>query len=201
MTIHITIAAPSGSVSLVPIFAAIGAITAAAIAAYVALRMHRQTVLVETVTAERAQWRTDLRKETSSLASLVRAGVIKGKIAPAAFHKNRMGILLRINPAGRTTRQPVTGGHNLDRSIDMSLRMLRRAVDARPQDILAEPTSEAVLRYVEQLEDAVQELLKQEWEVSKREAVTGRLESSRKAEKETNGSISGNQGPSTGARP
>ena len=171
---HVTNTIISGS-PLLPIFGAIGAIVAAIVAARVALRMHRQTQLVQMVTAERATWRAELRNEMASLSGTIMTGLGKGEINATTFHKARVGILLRVNPAGRKEKQPIVGGHNLDKTIDACLRRLARAVAMKSEAIMIAGTRDCIRRDLEQLEHAVQELLKQEWEGSKEEAITGRL--------------------------
>ena len=173
---HITISVGGGSASAhLPVFAALGVVAAAVIAGWVALRNQRRTVLIETVTAERATWRAGLRTEMAALSASLLGSGAAGRIKAAAFHRARVGILMRINPAGRLFPQPVTGGHNLDRIIDARLRDLAMVVTSEPPVQALPVTREAMMRSLQELEYAVQQLLKQEWEVSKYEAVTGRL--------------------------
>lgn len=173
---HITISAEGGSASAyLPVFAALGVVAAAMIAGWVALRNQRRTVLTETVTAERATWRAGLRTEMSALSASLLGSGAAGGVKAAAFHRARVRILMRINPAGRLSSQPVTGGHNLDRTIDALLRDLALIVTSKPPVQALAATREAMMRSLRELEYAVQQLLKQEWEVSKREAITGRL--------------------------
>jgi hypothetical protein len=153
---------------------AVAVVVAAMIAGAVAMRNHRRTILIETVTAERAKWRSDLRRETARLSSLVHRKLDGKCVDLAAFHKTRVEILLRINPKGYEV-QPNEGGHPLDRRILMELKALSSIVAMPPAILAVEPTSACAKRSIDQLEVAVQRILKQEWEVSKDEAQTGEL--------------------------
>lgn len=174
MILHVVVSG-AGQMPWIPMLAALGVVIAAGIAAWVALRTQQKTALIETVTAERATWRTDLRNEMANLATAVLGSLDGSKTKGTAFHRARIGILLRINPAGRLYPQPITGGHNLDRVIDARLRSLAIAMNVEPRIRAGNPTRSSVVNDLAQLEHAVQELLKQEWEGSKEEATTGKL--------------------------
>lgn len=59
--------------------------------------------------------------------------------------------------------------------IDARLRDLALIVTSEPPVQALAVSREGMMRSLKELEYAVQQLLKQEWEVSKHEAVTGRL--------------------------
>lgn len=152
------------------------AILAAIVAAWTALRSHRKTRLVEHITAERAKWRAELRAEMAKLSATLHTAVSGKKMDQKSFHEARVGILLRINPVGRQKPQPPQGGHRLDLTIDQKLRALATRVS--PPLLEFEGARQDLLSDLRLLEHAVQELLKQEWEGSKDEALTGQLKRS-----------------------
>ncbi|MEY8838944.1 hypothetical protein AB9K41_07925 [Cribrihabitans sp. XS_ASV171] len=62
-----------------------------------------KTVLVQTVTAERAKWRAEMRDQTERLAAILRTHERGGpEVDWVQFDRLRTGIRLRLNPTGRT---------------------------------------------------------------------------------------------------
>lgn len=165
----------AGAAILAAILAARSAIKASAAGAdatrYAAILTSRadlaakdKAVLVSTVTAERAVWRSEVRAAAAELVAKLRSG-------GAAAEWERVSrllseIALRLNPLGRDESHEVRGCHPLDRDIHMLLEQVLQCKSTLHQcgDDLAS-----------QLERAIALLLKKEWSVSKREAVTGQL--------------------------
>ena len=126
-----------------------------------------KTVLVQTVTAERAKWRAEMRDQTERLVALLRARERGGPEADwEQVDRLRTGIRLRLNPTGRTS--PTAGGdpHDADRAV-------HHVLDAIATAGKSETAPHAAL--ANQLEEHMAVLLKGEWDKSKGEAVSGRL--------------------------
>lgn len=126
-----------------------------------------KTVLVQTVTAERAKWRAEMRDYVERLVAFLRA-YERGE-AEADWEqvdRLRTGIRLRLNPNARTP-PPMGGGiHEADRAVHQVL-----------DSITAAGKSGMALHFelADRLEEHVAVLLKGEWDKSKNEAVTGKL--------------------------
>lgn len=144
---------------------ALGAFAGVLLTGLIALRTHRKSLFVNTVTAERAAWRGDLRTLTAELVTLAHTALADPAESLADLHERRVGIRLRVNPRGGAE-------HPLDQAIMDCLAAL--PILLRPASGPADAA--AVLAQLEILEAAVQSLLKQEWDKSKREARTGRLQ-------------------------
>ena len=122
----------------------------------------RKSLLVGTVTNERAQWRHDLRLAVGELVEATHMALHNPSPAQfALFEKRRVAVKLRLNPSRN-------GRHLLDMHIMDGLHDLREAVRRR------ESTRASVATVA--IEKSVQQLLKQEWDKSRREAQTGELE-------------------------
>lgn len=126
-----------------------------------------KTVLVQTVTAERAKWRAEMRDQAERLVALLHAHDRGGPGGDwQQVDQLRTGIRLRLNPAGRTP-PPVGGdGHNADRAV-------HNVLDAIATAGKSETAPHAAL--AGQLEERMAVLLKGEWDKSKLEAVSGKL--------------------------
>lgn len=172
--IFATAAAPAAY--WVPLLAGVFTVVAALVAALVALSVHRRTMFIEHVTGERATWRSELRREISILSVEVHTMLAGDAPDPARFHRARVGLLMRINPDGRRTND-----HPLDRKIDTELGYLARAMAGGASVAELPSTRRCILARLTQLEYAVQELLKTEWEKSKTEAKTGRMASRKRS--------------------
>ena len=144
------------------------AFTGAILAGWMTQRTSRKTLFVNTVTTERAAWRSDLRTLTAELVTLAHAAVEKPAETLADFHERRVGIRLRVNPKGGRE-------HPLDQAIIASLAalpdLLRPASGASHRAL--------VLAELERLETSVQILLEQEGDKCKHEARTGKLQAAR----------------------
>lgn len=122
----------------------------------------RRNLFVETVTKERATWRSEMRAATLELSEAAVSSITRrDTIATAKFHRQRMAISLRLNPS-RADK------HRLDREISDALHAMELALE---RGLNVEARTQLCL-----VEALVQELLKQEWDKSKTEAKTGKIE-------------------------
>ena len=147
---------------------AAAAFAGAALAGWIALRTSRKTLFVTTVTKERAEWRRDLRIATAELVTLAHVALSNPQETLSDLHERRVSVRLRVNPRGGSA-------HPLDQAIMDSLAQLPELL--RPA-LGAAPDASEVLACLETLERNVQQLLKTEWDKSKLEARTGRLQAS-----------------------
>lgn len=137
------------------------------IAATTATDNTAKTVLVQTVTAERAKWRAEMRDHVERLVALLRTYERGGSEADwERVDRLRTGIRLRLNPNARTP--PPTGGdkHEADRAVHQVLD----AITAAGKSGMAMHAGLA-----DRLEEHMAVLLKGEWDKSKNEAVSGKL--------------------------
>ncbi|KKW92510.1 hypothetical protein [Sphingobium chungbukense] len=145
------------------------ALDVASISASAAIDTNAKTVLVQTVTAERAKWRSELREVVTELTALLRASARDEEVIWQKVDQLRSGVRLRLNPAGRGPAPTGIDKHEKDRQIHNDL-------DALDQ---AGPNSKAQHAVIaERLERHMADILKQEWDVSKVEAVKGKLKTS-----------------------
>lgn len=145
------------------------ALDVAGISAGAVIDTNARTVLVETVTAERAKWRSELREVVTELTALLGASARDESVELQKVDRLRSGVRLRLNPAGRGPAPAGGDKHPKDRQIHRDLDALDRAgPTGNPQHA----------GIAEQLERHLADLLKQEWDVSKDEAVTGKLKTS-----------------------
>ena len=151
---------------LIAEIAARGSEVVAQIAAQANQAINDKTVFVDTVTKERATWRSELRAATASLIALLRVPGAGSELGLIEVHRLRAEIVLRLNPAGRSVDHEVRDKHPHDRD-------LHRILDELWTD--SGTPREAHTELAARLERSVQELLKQEWSVSKREAITGKI--------------------------
>ena len=137
------------------------------IAAAASIDNTAKTVLVQTVTAERAKWRAEMRDQTERLAALLRAHERgEPEVDWVQFDRLRTGIRLRLNPTERTPAPASGDSHGADRAVHQALDAIAKAgkLGTSPNTELAD-----------QLEEYMAVLLKGEWDKSKREAVSGKL--------------------------
>ena len=146
--------------------AATAAAKVADIAAEVAKQTNARSVLVGTVTAERATWRSEMRDATVTLATLLRLAASHKGLVRRALYAALSEIRLRLNPSGRNADCAIRDEHPLDRDIHATLEKILN-VGARAYDEQRMLAAE--------LERLMALLLKQEWKVSKSEATTGEL--------------------------
>ena len=146
----------------VALVALLGSLVGAFLSAGVSLRTSRKTLFVNTVTSERAKWRQDLRTATGELVRHAQSALFSpNQETIAKLNESRVAIRLRLNPSSDHK-------HVFDQTILAALRKLMTHVD---------PVNKpAALTQLEIVEENVQKLLKQEWDKSKREAQSGRLE-------------------------
>ncbi|KQN14082.1 hypothetical protein [Sphingomonas sp. Leaf30] len=142
------------------------AIDVANISAGATIDTNAKTVLVQTVTAERAKWRSELREVVTELTALLRASARGETFEWQEVDRLRGGVRLRLNPKGRGAAPTGVDEHPLDRLIHADLDALGQTGPAGTgqHDGIAD-----------RLELHMADLLKQEWDVSKDEAVTGKL--------------------------
>ena len=127
-----------------------------------------KAIFVQHVTAERAVWREAMRDLVVDLTAELRRGAVS-PARPVNWRKvyvARAGIVLRLNPACREVCVR-DDRHELDRRLFMALQDL---VSARHS-----PRPEWLLK-TDAVEEAAQRLIKKEWDRSKDEARTGRLD-------------------------
>lgn len=142
------------------------ALDVAGISAGAAIETNSKTVLVQTVTAERAKWRSELREVVTELVALLHASSRGDPVDWQKVDRLRSGVRLRLNPAGREPAPTAGDRHEKDRRIHGDL-------DALASAGLTGTTAHAGI--ADDLERHMAELLKGEWDVSKDEAVTGKL--------------------------
>ena len=127
-----------------------------------------KAIFVQIVTSERAVWREAMRGLVVELTAEVR----RGAVSPAKpvnwrkVHAARAGIVLRLNPACRDVGTD-NDKHALDRALFRAVEELVSARYAPKPDWL---------KKADAVEEAAQRLIKKEWDKSKKEARTGRLE-------------------------
>lgn len=145
---------------------AAGAQVAATVAANAEIATSDKSIFVDSITSERAIWRTELRTATVNVTTALRASAKRLKVDWSTVLQGCTEITLRLNPVTRAELQPGDQKHAKDRAVYV-------AVDAvlatTPRDRGAHEGLAA------ELEKAVQSLLKQEWQVSKNEARSGLL--------------------------
>jgi len=136
------------------------ALVGVAITNYFSTRNNSKNIFIGTVTKERATWRGELRTHVASFCKEAREHYSSSKpsIAPA-LHESRVHILLRLNP------NPT---HKFDAGLIKGVGDTMQALSVRDGAAL-----EVAL---EAIEKNAQALLKQEWEKSKREARSGKVE-------------------------
>lgn len=146
------------------IIIALIAVTGVFITASIALRNNNKNLLLKTVTEERAKWRSELRNTCAEFSKLVYEQANNAN----ASHKPRITelkahIKLRTNPSSNPE-------HKLDQDI---LKDSQEIVDQLDIDIDIDKNE--IIKKLIKLESNVQQLLKQEWDKSKEEAVSGKL--------------------------
>lgn len=143
------------------------ALELAHIPALATIETNAKTVLVQTVTNERAQWRSEIREAAAELISLLRASGEGQRVDWQRVVRLQTDVRLRLNPNARGVAPASGDGHEVDRRLHAVLDgILTSTPRAR--------TGHGPLAASVEIEVAL--LLKNEWEKSKAEAVTGKLE-------------------------
>jgi hypothetical protein len=140
----------------------------AGIAYKAAVRKHSETtkdsdksIYVAAVTNERAKWREELRKSVAEFCMLS----IESSPNIQKLLQLKIGIILRLNP--RANDPAFIERHKFDHEIRESVNTIFAAAKTS--------NSQVILDQVNKLESSAQELLKQEWEKSKAEALSGKV--------------------------
>ena len=119
------------------------------------------TVLTQSVSSERAKWRSDMRILSSDLVSLLyQLKNTNDDKLQVEFQKTRVQIRLRLNP---------NDGHEYDNALLENLNYFNSFVTSN------EKSQFAFSGKVEAFESTMQLLIKQEWDKSKKEVETGNL--------------------------
>lgn len=142
------------------------AMAIAQVGANAVIDTNSKTVLVEAVTAERAEWRTEMRALTAELATLLRSAERCLPVDWGRVDRLRAELRLRLNPVGREPAPPAGDTHDLDRRLHSTL------ADVGTMVVGGQVTSTSTAA---RLEDDMADLLKAEWEKSKCEAESGIL--------------------------
>ena len=151
---------PEVSKTAAVVVGAILALIGVGITNYFSTRNSSRNLFVETVTKERATWRSELRGHVATFCKQAQENCCSsGSVIEPAMYESRAHILLRLNP------DPT---HEHDAGLIQGVENAMKAVKAQDAKSL-----DAALADVEK---CAQALLKQEWEKSKREAETGRVE-------------------------
>jgi hypothetical protein len=159
---------PPGAVAVV---GALASIVVAWIAAHVTVKntlktaeasteTNNKTLFVTAITAERAKWRHELRLATAEFVRLAHEG-LAGTAADflPKLHEHRLLIFLRVNP---------NANHKTDAAILAAVKKI--------PGLVRDGRKDKALSCLAALETSVQTLLKAEWEKSKTEAITGKLQ-------------------------
>jgi hypothetical protein len=144
------------------IIVALIAVIGVFITARVALQNNNKNLLIKTVTDERAAWRKEIRNTCAEFVKLFYEQINGSRVNnKPRINELKVHLKLRVNP--NTDHK-----NHLDKSI---IEISQELVDILDK----EHSKEDILNKLAQLENKIQELLKQEWEKSKGEALTGEL--------------------------
>lgn len=121
-----------------------------------------KSIFIAAVTNQRAKWREELRDSISSFCS----ECVKENINIAELLKAKTQIILRLNPRARD--DDGLEKHQFDHEIISCTSTIYQKISSKD--------SENIEGLIRQLQISAQELLKQEWEKSKEEAVSGIIE-------------------------
>ncbi|WP_345867897.1 hypothetical protein [Shewanella algae] len=144
------------------IIVAIIAVVGVFITARVALKNNNKSLLIKTVTDERAIWRKELREACAEFVKLTYEQMNNSSVSnKPRINELKAHLKLRVNPSSDDK-------HHLDKAII--------ALSQELVNMLEKETSKNDIQVkLVELEGKVQELLKQEWDKSKGEALTGEL--------------------------
>jgi hypothetical protein len=145
------------------IIVALIAVLGISITAAMALKNNNKNILIKTVTDERAKWREELRKICAEFVRHIYNKANNSRITDTSrIIELKTHIQLRLNPSEDTK-------HKLDQDIIETLNFIVNNLDQPSGNV-------DVLKKLDDFQLYVQELLKAEWDKSKKEAETGKLE-------------------------
>lgn len=121
----------------------------------------QHALLVKNITSERSKWRADMRIHSAELVSLTTDLYHNNdQIKIVNLNKTIVEIKLRLNP---------NPDHTLDSKLMSSMEGIRNEVSSPSKNI------NNIKNHQKNFEEAMQELIKKEWDKSKEEADTGIL--------------------------
>lgn len=133
------------------------------ITARVALNNNNKNLLIKTVTDERAVWRKELRETCAEFVKLIHEQINNSSVSnKPRINELKVHLKLRVNPSSDAK-------HELDQAI---IKLSQELVEMLEKEIISKEVTDKLF----DLEGKVQSLLKQEWDKSKNEALTGKLE-------------------------
>jgi hypothetical protein len=145
----------------VAVVTAVATVVAGAIGAFWSYKVSNKSILIKTVTEERAKWRNDLRDVFGEFSKLTYEQVNNSNASnKPRIYELKSNIVLRVNYKRK---------HKLDSDIVRLSEIIVASLDNGS-------SKELVLRDLNLLEEKLQQLIKQEWDKSKEEAVTGKIE-------------------------
>ncbi|TOC19898.1 hypothetical protein CGJ90_22560 [Vibrio parahaemolyticus] len=149
----------------VAVVTAVATVAAGALGAFWSYKVNNKSILIKTVTEERAKWRNDLRSVFGEFTSLTYEQINNSNASnKPRIHELKSNIVLRVNYKKK---------HKLDNDIVRLCEIIVTGLDNGS-------SKEVVLRNLYLLEEKLQQLIKQEWDKSKEEAVTGKIERRKK---------------------
>jgi hypothetical protein len=124
------------------------------------IETNNKTLFVTAITAERAKWRQELRLTTAEFVRIAHEGLAgtAAEVLPK-LHEHKVLIFLRVNPNTK---------HKTDAAILAAVQKI--------PDLVRDGSKDEALACLAELETSVQTLLKAEWEKSKTEAISGKLQ-------------------------
>ncbi len=150
------------------------------------LRNNNKNIFVQTVTNERATWREKLREETAEFCKIGYALSCQDKkdndvaneqqTLPMDIHRLReLGILirLRMNPKADANKMNPKADATDSKVIEGTTQIVNQLSHSKNNH-------QEIERLLLVVEENVQKLLKEAWEISKKEAKTGKLAASKK---------------------
>ncbi|EGR3111683.1 hypothetical protein DNG97_24390 [Vibrio parahaemolyticus] len=145
------------------LFIAVVAVAGVIFTAWIALQNNNKNLLIKTVTEERAKWRSELRNACAEFVKLTSEHVGNANVTNTPrIRELKTHLQLRLNPSQDEK-------HKLDQDIIQIIKDIVSGLDAAG-------SKQTILDNLNDLELYVQQLLKAEWEKSKKEAKTGKLE-------------------------
>lgn len=144
------------------LFIAVFAVSGVIITAWIALHNNNKNVLIKTVTEERAKWRSELRNTFAEFVKLTSEHVDNANVTNTPrIRELKTHLQLRLNPSQDEK-------HKLDQDIILIIKHIVSDLDTAGN-------KQTILDHLNDLECHIQQLLKDEWDKSKKEAKTGKL--------------------------